>query len=888
MLAKNEGEVFRPLANFPPTVWGYSFAKFPLLDPEFESYTKEVEVLKQEVKYMLIQSTEKLTDKIEFINLLYHLGVSYHFENKIDEQLNDIFNVLPDLLAQNDYDLHTLAISFQVFRQYGYKMPCDVFNKFKDSDGGFDKTISSDVKGLLSLYEATFLSVHGEDILDEALAFTRQHLETLVAQSSPRLAEHIRNALLRPFYQGIERIKTRQYISFYEGMSLEMKLFSNLQSWITIDCNSSEKVPYIRDRIVEVYLWAVAAHFEPEFALARLMIAKYTKMVSVVDDTYDAYGTIDELQRFTDAFDRFVIYLLLFKDVTKAYFVKAKWFNEGYVPSMKEYMENGLITSTYSVLPAASFIGMENIIGSKEYEWVESNPKTVIASKLICRLMDDITTPNKEEEVFRPLANFPPTIWGYSFAKFSFLDPEFESYTKGVEVLKQEVIHMLMQSTEKLADKIEFINLLCRLGVSYHFENEIEEQLNDIFIVLPDLLSKNDYDLYTLAILFQVLRQYGYKMPCDVFNKFKDSDGGFKKTISSDVKGLLSLYEATFLKRLEARQYICFYEGDESRNETLLKFAKLDYNRLQFFYKQELALLSSWWKDINLAEKLPYIRDRIVEVYLWAVAAHFEPEYTLARLMITKYTKMLSVVDDTYDAYGTIDELRRFTDAFQRCNADAIDEVPEYMKVIYKGLLNLFDETESAGNEEMSSRTSYAKEKFKEIARGYFVEAKWFNEGYVPSMEEYIENGLITSTYSVIPAASFIGMENVMGTKEYEWVENNPKTVIACKLICRLMDDITPDERKRGHCASSVECYMKEHGVSEMEAIAEIQRMCANAWKDMNEECMKPTAVPRVLLKYYVNLARVIDFVYKYMDSYTYCSSLKEDVYSLFLGPLPM
>ncbi|XP_057986522.1 probable terpene synthase 6 [Hevea brasiliensis] len=543
---------------------------------------------------------------------------------------------------------------------------------------------------------------------------------------------------------------------------------------------------------------------------------------------------------------------------------------------------------------------------------------------------------NKEEEVFRPLANFPPTLWGYSFAKFSFLDPEFESYTKGVEVLKQEVIHMLMQSTEKLADKIEFINLLCRLGVSYHFENEIEKQLNDIFIVLPDLLSKNDYDLYTLAILFQVLRQYGYKMPCDVFNKFKDSDGGFKKTISSDVKGLLSLYEATFLsvhgedildealaftrqhletlaaqssprlakrirnallrpfhqgiERLEARQYICFYEGDESRNETLLKFAKFDYNRLQFFYKQELALLSSWWKDINLAEKLPYIRDRIVEVYLWAVAAHFEPEYTLARLMITKYTKMLSVVDDTYDAYGTIDELRRFTDAFQRCNADAIDEVPEYMKVIYKGLLNLFDETESAGNEEMSSRTSYAKEKFKEIARGYFVEAKWFNEGYVPSMEEYIENGLITSTYSVIPAASFIGMENVMGTKEYEWVENNPKTVIACKLICRLMDDITTreDERKRGHCASSVECYMKEHGVSEMEAIAEIQRMCANAWKDMNAECMKPTAVPRVLLKYYLNLARVIDFVYKYMDSYTYCSSLKEDVYSLFLGPLPM
>lgn len=92
-----------------------------------------------------------------------------------------------------------------------------MFEKFKDSDGAFKKTICSDVKGLLSLYEATFLSVHGEDILDEALVFTRQNLETLVAQSSPPLAERIRNALVRPFHQGIERLEARQYISFYEG-----------------------------------------------------------------------------------------------------------------------------------------------------------------------------------------------------------------------------------------------------------------------------------------------------------------------------------------------------------------------------------------------------------------------------------------------------------------------------------------------------------------------------------------------------------------------------------------------------------------------------------------------------------------------------------------------
>lgn len=54
-----------------------------------------------------------------------------------------------------------------------------------------------------------------------------------------------------------------------------------------------------------------------------------------------------------------------------------------------------------------------------------------------------------------------------------------------------------------------------------------------------------------------------------------------------------------------------------------------------------------------------------------------------------------------------------------RCNADAIDEVPEYMKVIYKSLLKLFDETESTDDEEMSYRTSYAKERVRFVHQSF-------------------------------------------------------------------------------------------------------------------------------------------------------------------------
>ncbi|GMQ02952.1 hypothetical protein CsSME_00048955 [Camellia sinensis var. sinensis] len=53
---------------------------------------------------------------------------------------------------------------------------------------------------------------------------------------------------------------------------------------------------------------------------------------------------------------------------------------------------------------------------------------------------------------------------------------------------------------------------------------------------------------------------------------------------------------------------------------------------------------------------------------------------------------LLSVTDDTYDAYGTYDELKLYTNAVQRWDASAMDELPDYMKALYRALLNVYDE----------------------------------------------------------------------------------------------------------------------------------------------------------------------------------------------------
>ena len=92
----------------------------------------------------------------------------------------------------------------------------DVFTKFKDGKGSFKEELVDDVKGMLSLYEASFLSVHGEDILDEALAFATTRLESIAVQSNEHLQGRISHALKRPIHKGITVQEAWHYISIYE------------------------------------------------------------------------------------------------------------------------------------------------------------------------------------------------------------------------------------------------------------------------------------------------------------------------------------------------------------------------------------------------------------------------------------------------------------------------------------------------------------------------------------------------------------------------------------------------------------------------------------------------------------------------------------------------
>ncbi|KAM1857558.1 hypothetical protein ACFX14_007654 [Malus domestica] len=190
-----------------------------------------------------------------------------------------------------------------------------------------------------------------------------------------------------------------------------------------------------------------------------------------------------------------------------------------------------------------------------------------------------------------------------------------------------------------------------------------------------------------------------------------------------------------------------------------------------------------------------------------------------------------------------------------------------------------------------SYRVPYAIQAMKDQARSYFNEARWLHEGRVPSMEEYMRVATVSISYTFLTTISLLGMGDVVTKEAFEWLFTDPKIVRAANTIFRLMNDIvsTNFEKERGHAASSVDCYMKQYGVSEQETVDVFKKQIMDLWKDINAEFFRPTSVSMHVLMRVLNLTRVVDLLYKKEDGFTHVGKvMKDSVASICIDPLPL
>ncbi|RZC93387.1 hypothetical protein C5167_026000 [Papaver somniferum] len=414
-----------------------------------------VKNIKQQVKGLLKNAVKPL-EKLELIDAIQRLGMSYFIEEEILKILEDMYHDRDDAQKMKD-NLYATSLRFRLFRQYGFYESQDVFDEFRHAEGGFKETIVYDIKGMLSLFEAAHLLMKGESILSEAILLTRKYLSENGSNKSKNininLDKQVRQSLETPFHWRVPRSETRFYIEAYESQNdmnpplLElakvnfnmvqaqhkMELMHVLRWWN--DMGIAKELYFARDRLVECFLSNIGACWEPRQGRCREWVTKIMSFALVIDDIYDSHGSLEELELFTVAIDRWdskavenlpyymkICFLALFNTVNemafeilseqqfdilphltkslansvKAMLTEAKWCHNEYVPTFMEYQHNGSVSSVGYVFLMAAYFTTNRRISDDALQAFENNHPLIYYSCLLCRLSNDLATSSAE------------------------------------------------------------------------------------------------------------------------------------------------------------------------------------------------------------------------------------------------------------------------------------------------------------------------------------------------------------------------------------------------------------------------------------------------------------------------------------------------------------
>ncbi|KAJ0848853.1 putative R-linalool synthase [Helianthus annuus] len=541
------------------------------------------------------------------------------------------------------------------------------------------------------------------------------------------------------------------------------------------------------------------------------------------------------------------------------------------------------------------------------------------------------------EPVPRRSANYAPSLW--SFDDIQSLSSEYtgEDYNARANTLKDGV-RMIIRKVGGPLSTLELIDDLQRLGISYHFEDEIRNLLDVIYNNYFKTHDKwNTMDLNLKALGFRLLRQHGYnQVPQDIFHNFKDKTQNLKPHSLEDMMVMLNLYEASYhsfedesilddvsdftanylkenqnkmdesisslvshalelplhwrVPRIESKWFIEVYEKRSDMNPTLLELAKLDFNMVQAVHIEDLKQASRWWRNLKWARELSFIRDSLVPSFLWTVGFGYLPHYSIGRSSLVRCVAMVTAIDDIYDVYGTLDELQRFTNVIDRWDIDAIEELPDYMKIGFHGFYNTINEIsyDTLRNTGILI-LPYLKKAWADLCKAYLVEARWYYSGYKPTLQEYLDNGYVSISGPVVlmhaKFATSVGatQEILQRMEEFEKIDRYSS------LVLRLADDLgtSTDELARGDIPKSIQCYMHESGATEEEARKYIKEMIRDTWKKLNKERTRANSqFSREYVEYASNMARMAQFMYGEGDGHGRPDITKSHLSSLLFNAI--
>ncbi|GLJ05738.1 hypothetical protein SUGI_0024250 [Cryptomeria japonica] len=451
----------RRTGNHHANLWDDDFIQsLPNLPYHAPQYSERADKLVGEVKDMFNavgaadSCAQNILKRLQMVDKVERLGIGRHFEMEIAETLDYVYRFWNEISK----DLNTAALGLRVLRLHRYPVSSDMLEQFKDKEGQFLGCTSQseeEIKSVLNLFRGSLIAFPEEKIMDEAKAFSTMYLNQVLQKThilSASLSQEIRFNLDYGWYSNLPRLEARNYIDIYGQNSSWVKNPNNkkILYLAKLDFNIMQslyrselqmisrwwkesklcKLDFFRHRHIEYHFSGCAITAEPKHSAFRVILTKIFTITTCIDDIYDTYGTLEELQLFTDVVKRWdhppihclpeymkIAYGALYDtiiecgqeadktqgrdtlhhvqkawyDYLDAMLQEVKWLSSGYTPNLKTFLENGKVSSASRAATLQSLLTLD-VLPEDVLQKVDYPSRFNDLLGLTFRLLGDIRT----------------------------------------------------------------------------------------------------------------------------------------------------------------------------------------------------------------------------------------------------------------------------------------------------------------------------------------------------------------------------------------------------------------------------------------------------------------------------------------------------------------